>query len=139
MPEQKKKPDPVDVHVGSRVKLSRVMKGWTQEKLGENIGVTFQQIQKYEKGVNRISASKLQQISDLLHTPVAFFFEDAPFDPKSPGGGLKESAPNEYVIDFLSSNEGLKLNRAFLQIKDQKIREKIIDLVQAIAYGSKSI
>lgn len=139
MPQQKKKPDPVDVHVGNRVKLSRVMKGWTQEQLGENIGVTLQQVQKYEKGTNRISASKLQQISDLLGTPVAFFFEDAPFDEKNGNKGMAENASGAYVVDFLSSSDGLKLNRAFLQIKDPKIREKIVDLVQAIAFGSKNI
>jgi len=138
MPEQKKKPDPVDVHVGNRVKLSRVMKGWTQEKLGENIGVTFQQVQKYEKGANRLSASKLQQISDLLNIPVAFFFEDAPFDSKSENKGLAETTSNDYVTDFLSSAEGLKLNRAFIQIKDPKIREKVLELVQAMAYDSQN-
>lgn len=137
MPVPTKKPNPIDIHVGSRVKLSRVMKGWTQEKLGDSIGVTFQQIQKYEKGVNRISASRLQKISDLLDTPVAFFFEDAPHKGDAKNVGLEESSSNEYVIDFLSSSEGLKLNRAFLQIKDPKIREKIIDLVQSIAYGNE--
>jgi len=139
MAEQKKKPNPIDVHVGSRVKLSRSMKGWTQEKLGDSIGVTFQQIQKYEKGANRISASKLQQIADLLNIPVAFFFEDAPLDKKSTPSGLAESNSSAFVMDFLSSSEGLKLNRAFQQIEDPKIREKVIELVQAIAYGSKSI
>ena len=75
---EKKKPNPIDVHVGSRVRLRRTMLGISQEKLGEHLGITFQQIQKYEKGANRIGASRLQEIARVLDTPVAFFFEDAP-------------------------------------------------------------
>src|ERR1041384_7946973 len=76
--ENKKKPNPTDVHVGSRIRLRRNMLGMSQEKLGETLGITFQQIQKYEKGTNRVGASRLQAISEVLAVPVAFFFEDAP-------------------------------------------------------------
>lgn len=78
MKENKKKPNPIDIHVGSRVRLRRNMLGMSQEKLGEHLGITFQQIQKYEKGTNRVGASRLQAIASVLKVPVAFFFEDAP-------------------------------------------------------------
>ena len=129
MPENKKKPNPIDIHVGGRIRLRRNMLGMSQEKLGENLGITFQQIQKYEKGTNRVGASRLQAIASILEVPVAFFFEDAP------GGseGLAEESQTTYVVDFLSSTEGLQLNRAFVRIGDPKVRRKIIDLVRALA------
>jgi len=127
-----KKPNPIDVHVGSRVKLRRTMLGLSQEKLGEALGITFQQIQKYEKGSNRIGASRLQQISEILETPVAFFFEDAPGS-GDVGAGFAEDNSSTYVVDFLSSNEGLQLNKAFVKIKDPAVRKKIIDLVKSLA------
>lgn len=83
MIENKKKPNPIDIHVGSRIRLRRTMLGMSQEKLGESLGITFQQIQKYEKGTNRVGASRLQNISQILNVPVSFFFEDAPGDRKS--------------------------------------------------------
>ena len=127
-----KKPHPIDVHVGSRVRLRRTMIGMSQEKLGEALGITFQQIQKYEKGANRIGASRLQQISSVLNTPISFFFEDAP------GGGagaegFAETSSTSYVVDFLSSSEGLQLNRAFVKIEDPKVRRKIVELVKTLA------
>jgi len=132
MADKEKKPNPIDVHVGSRVRLKRTMMGLSQEKLGESLGVTFQQVQKYEKGANRIGASRLQQIAAILKTPIAFFFEDAPgYD--SPSAGLSESESPEYTIDFLATTEGLQLNRAFAKIKDPKVRKKIIDLVKSLA------
>ena len=129
MPENKKKPNPIDVHVGGRIRLRRNMLGMSQEKLGENLGITFQQIQKYEKGTNRVGASRLQAISSILEVPVAFFFEDAP----GGGGGLAEESQTTYVVDFLSSTEGLQLNRAFVRIGDPKVRRKIIELVKTLA------
>ena len=128
----KKKPNPIDVHVGSRVRLRRMMLGMSQEKLGEQLGITFQQIQKYEKGANRIGASRLQNISSVLNVPVAFFFEGAPGNQPT-GAGFAEGADGSYVVDFLSTAEGLQLNRAFARIQDQKIRRRVIDLVRAIA------
>jgi transcriptional regulator with XRE-family HTH domain len=126
----KKQPNPIDIHVGSRVRLRRMMLGMSQEKLGEALGITFQQIQKYEKGTNRIGASRLQHIASVLTVPVSFFFEDAPGTPAD-AANLENS--RDYVVDFLSSSEGVQLNKAFVRIKDAKLRRRIIDLVRAVA------
>ena len=123
----------VDVHVGARMRLRRVMLGMSQERLGESLGITFQQIQKYEKGTNRVGASRLQQIARVLSTPVSFFFEDAPGQEGSSQAGFAEADATNYVVDFLSSSEGLQLNRAFVKIKDPKVRRKIIEMVRALA------
>ncbi|WP_371348431.1 helix-turn-helix domain-containing protein [Ancylobacter sp. IITR112] len=128
----KKSPNPVDKHVGSRVRMRRMMVGMSQEKLGESLGITFQQIQKYEKGTNRIGASRLQNISQVLSVPVAFFFEGAP-SMSGEAGGFAEDASPAYVSDFLASSEGLALTRAFLKIADAKVRRRIVDLVEALA------
>jgi transcriptional regulator with XRE-family HTH domain len=127
----KKSPNPIDIHVGSRVRLRRMMLGMSQEKLGSGLGITFQQIQKYEKGTNRIGASRLQHIARLLSVPVSFFFDDAPG--AEPGVGIADTDQSSFVVDFLASHEGLALNRAFLKIKDQKVRRKLVDLAQALA------
>jgi transcriptional regulator with XRE-family HTH domain len=134
----KKIPNPIDRHVGSRVRLRRVMLGMSQEKLGEALGLTFQQVQKYEKGTNRIGASRLQQISRTLDVPPAFFFEGAPsFEPianSEPAHmGVAEDSVAPYVADFLATAEGLHLNMAFARIHDPKIRKRIIDLVSSLA------
>ena len=128
----KKSPNPIDIHVGSRVRLRRMMLGMSQEKLGDQLGITFQQIQKYEKGTNRIGASRLQHIATVLSVPVAFFFEDAPGTPEE-AASLGEGKPASYVVDFLSSSEGLSLNKAFIRIKDPKVRKKVVELVKAVA------
>lgn len=133
MIENKKKPNPIDIHVGSRIRLRRTMLGMSQEKLGEALGITFQQIQKYEKGTNRVGASRLQNISAILNVPVSFFFEDAPGDSASGVSGMAEASSSNYVVDFLSSSEGLQLNRAFVKIGDPKVRRKLVDLVKALA------
>lgn len=133
MADEKKKPNPIDIHVGSRVRLRRTMLGMSQEKLGEHLGITFQQIQKYEKGANRIGASRLQQISTVLNTPVAFFFEDAPGMKPPTQAGFAEAESTNYVVDFLSSSEGLQLNRAFVKIRDAKVRRKIVEMVKALS------
>lgn len=127
----KKVPNPIDVHVGARVRLRRMMQSMSQEKLGESLGITFQQIQKYEKGTNRIGASRLQHIASVLQVPVSFFFEDAPGSAHT--NGFEESSPAAFVTDFLASTEGLQLNRAFVRIKDAKLRRKIVDLVRTLA------
>lgn len=125
-----KKPNPIDIHVGGRVRLRRMMLGMSQEKLGEQLGITFQQIQKYEKGTNRIGASRLQNIASALSVPVGFFFDGAP----GPGDtGAVDSKSGSYVVDFLSSSEGLQLNRAFVRIADAKVRRRVVDLVRALA------
>ena len=125
-----KAPNPVDKYVGSRVRMRRIMLGMSQEKLGEALGLTFQQIQKYEKGTNRVGASRLQQIADVLQVHVSFMFEGAP------GGaatGLSESPSPAYVADFLATSDGLALTRAFTRLKDAKLRRSIVDLVEQIA------
>ena len=132
MIENKKKPNPIDVHVGSRVRLRRNMLGMSQEKLGEALGITFQQIQKYEKGANRVGASRLQPIATVMNVPVSFFFEDAPGESGEVIRGLSEEGSTAYVVDFLNSAEGLQLNRAFVKISDPKVRRKIIDLVKSL-------
>lgn len=130
----KKTPDPIDRHVGSRVRMQRVLMKMSQEKLGEALGLTFQQVQKYEKGTNRIGASRLQQISKTLNVPPSFFFEGAPAT-GTPAGRQEfaEEGSSQFVVDFLATAEGLHLNRAFARIHDTKVRKRIIDLVVAIA------
>ena len=132
MAENKKKPNPIDIHVGSRIRLRRNMLGLSQEKLGESLGITFQQIQKYEKGTNRVGASRLQAIAGILNVPVAFFFEDAPGS-GSEAQGFAEDGDVNYVVDFLNSAEGLQLNRSFARISDPKIRRKIVDMVKCLS------
>jgi transcriptional regulator with XRE-family HTH domain len=107
-----------------------MMLGMSQEKLGEQLGITFQQIQKYEKGTNRIGASRLQNIASVLSVPVGFFFDGAPGQGSA---GAADSKSGSYVVDFLSSSEGLQLNRAFVRISDSKVRRRIVDLVRALA------
>ena len=133
MIENKKKPNPIDIHVGSRIRLRRTMLGMSQEKLGESLGITFQQIQKYEKGTNRVGARRLQNIASILNVSVSFFFEDAPGEHQGDQGGFAEANSSSYVVDFLSSSEGLQLNRAFVKIADPKIRRKLVDLVKSLA------
>jgi transcriptional regulator with XRE-family HTH domain len=128
----KKAPNPIDKHVGSRVRMRRMMLSMSQEKLGDALGLTFQQVQKYEKGTNRIGASRLQQISLILQVPVAFFFEGAPNVPGQPEG-LREAPSPAYVSDFLATSEGLALTKAFTRIKEPKLRRRIVDLVEQIA------
>ncbi len=130
----KKSPNPIDKHVGSRVRMRRMMLAMSQEKLGGALGLTFQQVQKYEKGTNRIGASRLQQISQILQVPVEFFFEGSPSVHWSgnSGNAVAEASAN-YVSDFLASSEGLSLTKAFTRIKDPKLRRRIVDLVEEIA------
>lgn len=131
--ENKKKPNPTDVHVGGRIRLRRNMLGMSQEKLGEALGITFQQIQKYEKGTNRVGASRLQAIASILSAPVAFFFEDVPGQEGGEHKGLAEDSSANFVVDFLSSAEGLQLNRAFARISNPKVRRKVIELAKVLA------
>jgi transcriptional regulator with XRE-family HTH domain len=127
-----KAPNPVDKHVGSRVRMRRLMIEMSQEKLGEALGLTFQQVQKYEKGTNRIGASRLQQICDILQIPVSFLFEGAPGTWSPAEGNLEQHSPT-YVADFLATSEGLALTRAFTRITDAKLRRSIVDMVEQVA------
>jgi len=126
-------PDPVDILVGRNVRQLRARRRVSQLELGEALGLTFQQIQKYEKGTNRVGASRLQNISSILNVPVSFFFEDAPGEHAGAVGGMAEASSSNYVVDFLSSSEGLQLNRAFVKISDPKVRRKVVELVKALA------
>lgn len=131
MSDNKKSPNPVDIHVGARIRLRRNMIGLSQEKLGESLGITFQQIQKYEKGMNRVGASRLQAIANILNVPVTFFFDDMPGQSDNPRG-FDEENETTYVVGFLNSSEGIQLARAFAKIGDAKIRRKILDLVRTL-------
>jgi transcriptional regulator with XRE-family HTH domain len=134
----KKAPNPIDKHVGSRVRMRRMMLGMSQEKLGNNLGLTFQQVQKYEKGTNRIGASRLQQISHILQVPVSFFFEGAPTNTNTVRvDGMNEAPSPAYVSDFLATSDGLALTKAFMRISDSKLRRRIVDLVEQIAVSDK--
>jgi len=136
----KKAPNPTDKHVGSRVRMRRMMLGMSQEKLGDALGLTFQQVQKYEKGTNRIGASRLQQIAHILQVPVAFFFEGAPnvqSATRTEGMGVAEAPSPAYVSDFLATSDGLALTKAFMRIHDSKLRRRIVDLVEQIAGNDK--
>jgi transcriptional regulator with XRE-family HTH domain len=121
----------IDVYVGARLRMRRMMLGMSQGKLGQLLGVTFQQIQKYEKGTNRISASRLKQAAEVLDTSIDFFLEGAPAQPTSAGGFAELSPP--FDVTFLATTEGFQLNRAFLKIRDPKVRRRIVDLVVSLA------
>ena len=128
----KKAPNPVDKHVGNRVRMRRMMLQMSQTSLGNALELTFQQVQKYEKGTNRIGASRLQAIANILQVPVSFFFEGAPHVPGHAvvGGELPSPA---YVSDFLATSDGLSLTKSFMRIKNSKLRRRIVDLVEQIA------
>ena len=127
----KKAPNPTDQHVGSRVRMRRLMLAMSQEKLGAALGLTFQQVQKYEKGTNRIGASRLQQISHILQVPVAFFFEGAPNASALRSNGSALSMAQ--IDDFVSDPNGLRLIGAFMRIDNAELRRRIVMLVQEIA------
>lgn len=127
-----KAPNPIDKHVGARVRMRRLILGISQGKLGDALDVTFQQVQKYEKGANWIGASRLQQLARVLDVPPAYFFEDAPSGEERAPGFAEDEGHNHFV-DFLSTSEGLQLNRAFAAIRDAKVRKKILDLVVSLA------
>jgi transcriptional regulator with XRE-family HTH domain len=131
--DNKKKPNPTDIHVGSRVRLRRNMLGMSQEKLGEHLGITFQQIQKYEKGTNRVGASRLQAIASILQVPVSFFFQEAGGSEGEGASGFAEDRAAGFDLDFPTGPEGAQLNRAFARISDAKVRRRIVDLVKALA------
>lgn len=127
----KKQPDPVDKHVGARLRMRRLMLHMSQTKLADAIGLTFQQVQKYEKGTNRMGSSRLQQVANILQVPVTFFFEGAPGQAKGDGKGPSP----DYVAEFLSTSDGLALIRAFTRVKSVKLRRNIVNVVKEIAGG----
>jgi len=125
-----KSPDEIDAHIGRQVRMRRKMAGMSQEKLGEQLGVTFQQVQKYEKGANRIAASRLYQIADVLSTPLSYFLPEAGEGDGQPGFAEKQTA---FVMDFVSTAEGVELNRSFTRISNARVRRRLIDLVSELA------
>ncbi len=138
----------IDSHIGSRLRLRRLMLGMSQEVLGEKLSLTFQQVQKYEKGTNRVSASRLYELSLLLDVPVQYFFEglDGMGSEETEGVGEIDSdnvttigagVPTGSYLNFVSSSEGFKLNRAFLKIQDSRVRNSIIDLAETILDSQK--
>jgi transcriptional regulator with XRE-family HTH domain len=128
--------NPMDVHVGARVRLRRMLLGMSQEKLGEHLGLTFQQVQKYEKGVNRIGASRLFELARVLGVPVQFFYDEAPAGAQNApqaAPGFAEQPGESYVVEFLGTREGLELNKAFARISDPRVRRSIVELVRSLA------
>jgi transcriptional regulator with XRE-family HTH domain len=124
------KSSPVDVEVGAKVRLHRMALGMSQTDLANHLGVTFQQVQKYEKGFNRISASKLHKAAEVLGLPISDLFGT----PSQPPGTEGSRASNE-IVQFLSTKEGLLLNRAFVQLTDPKVRRRLIDLIRVLGDG----
>ena len=122
-------PNTTDKHVGKRVRMRRLMIKMTQEKLAAQLGLTFQQVQKYEKGVNRISASRLREMSHVLQVPVQFFFDGLP-ETKGGSGKDRQDPSQKFVHDFLASSDGLALARAFTRLKSSKLRRRIVQLVK---------
>ncbi|MBA4130565.1 MAG: transcriptional regulator [Hyphomicrobium sp.] len=127
--------NPVDKHVGERVRMRRMLLGMSQEKLGENLGLTFQQVQKYEKGVNRIGASRLFDLAQVLGVPIQFFYENMPASVSGVVAvpGMGEPSGENYVADFLSSRDSVELNKAFARITDPRVRRSIVDMVKSVA------
>ena len=122
----KKQTNPIDIQVGNRVRIRRMLIGMSQEKLGDLLGLTFQQVQKYEKGVNRIGAGRLYEVSRILNVPVDFFYEGV-----AASGQESEGTPP--VMEFVSSGEGLQLALAFMKIKDVRVRKRMLDLIKSLA------
>ncbi|MDP6351923.1 MAG: helix-turn-helix transcriptional regulator [Alphaproteobacteria bacterium] len=125
-------PNPVDVHVGSRIRLRRTLLGMSQEKLGTAIGLTFQQVQKYERGTNRVGSSRLFQLSKVLNVPVSFFFDDMPAEVSGPKGHLQE-ASEPFADNPLTKRETLELVRAYHRIATAPVRKRVFELVKSLA------
>ncbi|MDG1707681.1 MAG: helix-turn-helix domain-containing protein [Emcibacteraceae bacterium] len=128
----KSSPDPVDIHVGARVRLRRTLLGMSQEKLGKALGLTFQQVQKYERGANRIGSSRLFQLSRILDVPVSFFFDEMTTDTTKKADGMAEGNKQVFEVDKLSRRETLELVRAYYKITDPLVRKKIFEMVKAV-------
>jgi transcriptional regulator with XRE-family HTH domain len=128
----KKHANPVDAQVGSRVRLRRMLIGMSQERLGELLGLTFQQVQKYEKGVNRIGAGRLFDVARILGVPIDYFYESVSSQ-LAASRSISEEEVAPPVMEFVSSGEGLQLSLAFMRIKDAKVRKRVLDLVRSLA------
>jgi len=129
-----KTPDSVDAHVGSRVRLRRMMLGMSQEQLASSLGLTFQQVQKYERGMNRIGSSRLYHIAKALQVPVSFFYEGLP---DTAGGDDRPPTDDiDKIMEFLLSPEGFALSNAFMKVRDRGTRRRLVDLVRALSGAS---
>jgi len=130
-------PNPVDVHVGSRVRLRRTLLGLSQDRLGAAVGLTFQQIQKYERGANRIGASRLFQFSEILEVPVSFFFEEMPDEIKTRQGafkvGMQDQSQESFERDPMVKRETLELVRNYYRITDPRVRRNVFELAKSLA------
>jgi transcriptional regulator with XRE-family HTH domain len=133
----------IDKQFGVRIRTIRVQQGLSQDSLAQAVGVSFQQIQKYEKGINRIGASRLFDLAQVLGVSVQFFYDEAPGSAGRAGGafasavGFAERPADNFVVDFLSSREGIELNKAFVRIDDPKVRRSLVDLVRSVAGEDK--
>ena len=139
--DRESRPSPIDVHVGSRIRLRRTLLGMSQERLGESLGLTFQQVQKYERGVNRVGASRLFDLSRVLDVPISFFFDDMPDSLAGTFGGLPArragsggvtETQDPFGDDTLSRRETLELVRAYYRITDPSIRKRVFDLIKSM-------
>lgn len=135
-------PHPVDIHVGSRIRMRRTLLGMSQEKLGDALALTFQQVQKYERGANRVGASRLFEISQILDVPVSFFFEEmapetAALTPYSVDGSGMEERSEELERDPLAKRETLELVRAYYRIGDPRVRKRMFELTKAVATSTE--
>ena len=128
-----KNPNPVDIHVGGRMRLRRTLLGLSQEKLGSAVGLTFQQIQKYERGANRIGAGRLYQFSQILDVPVSFFYDDMPGDTPKSNPGFSEGDAAPFDQEQFTRRETLKLVRAYYSIANPEIRRRIYELTKSVA------
>lgn len=131
------KPHPVDIHVGKRLRLRRTMLGISQDTLGNSTGITFQQIQKYERGINRIGSSRLYEFSKILGVPISYFFEEFGKTDKNDiiynAPGIAEGAQDNFEYESLTSRETLEMVRAFYRIKDKTVRKRLADLIKSFA------
>ncbi|WCK69380.1 helix-turn-helix domain-containing protein [Agrobacterium tumefaciens] len=136
MSEERKVPNAIDVEVGARVKLRRKLIGMSQQSLAEKLGVTFQQVQKYEKGANRVGASRLSQIATALDVPMSYFFDGNQGERQDDDNSHITRETDEIAL-FLSSTEGFHLNRAFMQIPSAAVRQKVVLLVKSLAHAEE--
>lgn len=135
--DKEHRPSPIDVHVGGRVRLRRTLLGMSQERLGEALGLTFQQVQKYERGVNRIGASRLFDLARVLDVPIGFFFDDMP---DAMGGSMAVTrrmagfaeGQEGFEDDTLNRRETLELVRAYYRITDPSVRKRVFDLIKSL-------
>ena len=136
--DQDRTPNPVDLHVGARIRMRRKILGVSQERLADDLGLTFQQVQKYERGANRVSASKLYEIARSLQAPISYFF-DGLADPLAAETEFAGAGEDRFVHDFLMTTEGLELAAIFPKIRRGRVRRKVLDLVRAMADEEASV